>query len=30
MREHCRLAKVFEEHVRSDKRFEVCNNVRVS
>lgn len=30
IREHCRLAKVFEEFVRSDERFQVCNHVRVS
>ena len=30
IREHCRLAKVFEEGVLSDKRFEVCNKVKVS
>ena len=29
VREHCRLAKVFEALVRSDKRFQVCNNVKV-
>ena len=29
IREHCRLAKVFEEGVLSDKRFEVCNKVKV-
>merc|ERR1719471_694588 len=29
VREHCRLAKVFEALVRTDRRFQVCNNVRV-
>ena len=29
VREHCRLAKCFEALVRTDKRFEICNNVRV-
>lgn len=29
VREHCRLAKCFEVLVRTDKRFEICNNVRV-
>ena len=29
IREHCRLAKEFEALVRSDDRFQVCNNVRV-
>ena len=29
IREHCRLAKVFEEYVLSDRRFEVCNTVKV-
>ncbi|XP_059085402.1 aromatic-L-amino-acid decarboxylase-like isoform X2 [Tigriopus californicus] len=29
IREHCRLAKLFEQYVKSDRRFEVCNNVRV-
>ena len=30
IREHCRLAKLFESFVLQDERFEVCNNVRVS
>ena len=30
IREHCRLAKVFEEYVLSDRRFEVCNTVKVN
>ena len=29
VREHCRLAKCFEALVRTDKRFEICNKVRV-
>lgn len=29
IREHCRLAKVFEEYVLSDRRFEVCNTVKL-
>lgn len=29
IREHCRLAKLFEELVLSDKRFEVCNKVKL-
>ena len=29
IREHCRLAKVFEEYVLLDRRFEVCNTVKV-
>lgn len=30
IRNHIRLAKRFEELVRQDKRFEICNNVEVS
>jgi len=30
IREHCRLAKVFESLVRKDNRFEVMNKVQVS
>ena len=29
IREHCRLAKVFEEYVLTDRRFEICNTVKV-
>jgi glutamate/tyrosine decarboxylase-like PLP-dependent enzyme len=29
VREHCRLAKYFEKLTLADKRFEICNNVRV-
>lgn len=29
IRHHIQLAKRFEEHVRSDKRFEICNQVKV-
>ncbi len=29
VREHCRLAKLFESFVLLDKRFEVANHVRV-
>ncbi len=29
VRSHCKLAKSFEKLVLSDRRFEICNNVRV-
>ena len=29
IREHCRLAKVFEKYCLQDKRFVVCNDVKV-
>lgn len=30
IRHHIRLAKRFERHVLSDRKFELCNEVRVS
>jgi aromatic-L-amino-acid decarboxylase len=30
IREHCRLAKLFESYVRIDSRFEVMNKVQVN
>lgn len=29
IREHCRLAKIFESFVRNDARFEIMNKVQV-
>ncbi|KAG8222232.1 hypothetical protein J437_LFUL001430 [Ladona fulva] len=29
IRNHCRLAKKFESYVRDDRRFEVCNDVKL-
>ncbi|KAG8222233.1 hypothetical protein J437_LFUL001431 [Ladona fulva] len=29
IRNHCRLAKKFESYVRDDRRFEVCNDVKM-
>lgn len=30
IRKHIELAKRFESHVRKDKRFEICNEVKVN